>query len=176
MTRDHRKEAFDFFNKVKELRTLVIHYNMETDPEVEKMSKHTQVDVGFFYREAEDLLDEMRKEMLARREKLGKLLATTVYQEAMTAGSTDTTCVGNFATAKVDVKTLPVMPKRGTEEYQKLMLSMGVASEIVDHGVLEPHFVRLGEYLTTKAAAGLSPLKNVLTTREELTVSYRKKK
>lgn len=174
--RDHRDEAFKFHKKMEELRRIVLEYNHETDAHFQNMTKHTKVDVCFFYREVEDLLDEMRKECLARREKVSLALGAEIVQAAIAAGSTDTTCVGNFATAKVDIKTLPVMPKRNTPEYQALLRAMGVADEIVDAGVLEPHFVRLGDYLTTKAGAGLTPFKDVLQVREQVNVTFRKKK
>ena len=174
--RNHREEARLMHEKVEHLRRTIIEYNHEVDAAFTEMTKHTKVDVGFFYREVENALDEIRKECYARREKISLALGGEVVKDALSSGTTDTSCEGNFAKAFVDVKTLPVMPKRNTPEYQALLQAMGVAVEIAEAGVLEPHFVRLGEYLTTKAGAGLTPFKDFLQVREQVNVTFRRKK
>jgi len=88
------------------------------------------VDIGFLCRETETVFDEMRKEVKARKELLGKIISVWHTEGVMKGEITKESAQGILATGSPDVSQQPKIPKRGTPEFLALMKFLGVSEEL----------------------------------------------
>jgi hypothetical protein len=110
----------------------------EIIPITEKLRKNgfsieELVDLGYFFRETERLLDEWRKNAKARRELCERLLGVNVQD--------DPTIHGEHATATLDATLEHELPKVGTDEYRELCEHFGIPSD----GLFRPHWKAMNE-------------------------------
>lgn len=132
-------------------------------------------DIGYFLRELERHLDEMRKDCKARKELIARLIclhATMKMQEGEDSGRV----VGKYASANPDLGYVPVLPKRGTPEYDDLMASIGVPKEAYADGLVTPHWKHVQEWLEERAASGQDVPKGVTTRPDYRATFHRRKK
>lgn len=103
------------------------------------------VDVGYFLNVlGRQLLDEMRKDVNARRDLIAKLIAARAGAAAG-RGENCETMRGEHAMAIPDVKVVPIVPKPGTPEYVAFLGALGVPTEIIDSCVLKVSYEQASE-------------------------------
>lgn len=132
-------------------------------------------DMGFMFREIEQLLDEARKEATRRKDVMGTLLAAIIARRCVNGG--EPKAAGRLATATIDVKTRVNMPKKGTPEWHSLLTHLGVSEEARQREVLQLHWTHVQEWITELESKGIAPPPELSKTlRTEATCTYRRKK
>lgn len=121
------------------------------------MSNENMCDFGFFCREAENTLDELRKEVKARKELCGQVIAIRKTQDSMTDPSVKLKVMGQYATGSPDVKMQAQLPKKFTPEYFALTDYFKVPREVAATGVLRLDWKATGEFVTQLANDGHKP-------------------
>lgn len=155
--------------EVEAARSLLVAATVDIGEQLKKNRRafpHPEMaDMGFFARELERLLDDMRKDAKSQKELLGKLLCIDVMQESLEdQGNSDDVIHGKYARAECDMKMEAVLPKKGTPEYRKLLEHFGVSDEAIDHGLFSIHWNWMKEYLTELAQQGKKTPPGVLDT------------
>jgi hypothetical protein len=125
------------------------------------MSYSDLCDFGFFCREAEQTLDELRKEIKARKEKCGEAIAIRKTQESLTDPNIKLKVTGQYATGSPDVKMQAQLPTFKVGEpnvdYYKLTDYFKVPREVAATGIFRLNWKATGEFVTQLAADGHKP-------------------
>lgn len=136
-----------------------------------------KVDVGFLCREFENELDEMRKEVKARKETIGRLIALIVTRESLeNPERARGNMRGSLAIAVPDVQMRPRMPKKGTPEWKQLCRTFGLSEEAIEAELFSPHWVHFSEHLTDLAAKGEPIPDGLLGTEPQPQCTFRRRK
>ncbi|KKN70936.1 hypothetical protein LCGC14_0425380, partial [marine sediment metagenome] len=101
----------------------------------QSMSNETMCDFGFFCREAENTLDELRKEVKARKELCGQTIAIRKTQDSLSDPNIKLKVAGQYATGSPDVKMQAKLPKKFTDEYYQITDFFKVPREVAAAGV-----------------------------------------
>ena len=110
------------------------------------------VDFLWHLKQMESYCDELRKEALARRNILERVVAARSVKASLNDG--DLAVRGERGTATPSVRYQPIIPKREDPEYRSLLLAMGVSEEAIDKGLLQLHWKHVEEWLTRIMADG----------------------
>lgn len=116
------KQLADDLEELKRLHSVMYDH---ASPIVDKVktreySAQDLADLGFLFREMENLLDDWRKDSKARKELIGKLLCLQLVKS-------ETDMVqGELCRAQADMKMRPEWPKPGTSEYFELLTHFGI--------------------------------------------------
>lgn len=121
------------------------------------MSNEDMCDFGFFCREAENTLDELRKEVKARKELCGQVIALRKTQDSLSDPNIKLKVTGQYATGSPDVKMQAQLPKKFTDDYYKITDFFKVPREVASTGVLRIDWKASGDFLTQLAADGHKP-------------------
>lgn len=142
-----------------------------------KRTDEELADVGFFFRETENLLDEARKECGRKKELVGKVLALRLTRKAINSDDpADLRVETEVCSATPDVKMRPNLPHKHSEKWFSLMAAFGVTREAAERGVVSFHWQRISEWLTELAARGEAPPVELELMKPEKTVTYRKRR
>jgi|TARA_R100000501_G_C2614974_1_gene108738 hypothetical protein len=167
----------DVLENAKELRNVLIDMHVDFDKfVVERLCEEEElVDLGIIGRDLESLLDELRKEVKARKELVSKVLAVAITKDALNNPHSDVRATGTLGTATPDVKVQPILPKRSDAKYADLLKHFGVNEEAINRGLLSVHWVKFGDYLTELTREGKNaPLE--IESKAVPTVTFRKKR
>lgn len=149
-----------------------LHYSMDLQDLVQ-VDDGDLVDMGIMEREMERILDELRKECGHRQKKLAKVIGERGSKKAL-QGS-DPMLRGKRGSASPVVRNRPVVPKKGSMEYDVMLAALGVKNDAVrSHGVLSIHWEHASEYLDQLAEEGKNPPAG-LSSKAEISATYRKK-
>ncbi len=121
------------------------------------MSYGDLCDFGFFCREAENTLDELRKEVKARKELCGQVIAMRKTQESLSDPNIKLKVAGQYATGSPDVKMQAQLPKKFTDDYFKITDFLQVPREVAATGVLRLDWKATGDLITQLANDGHKP-------------------
>jgi len=134
-----------------------------------------RVDLGFLFRELENLSDDLRKDCKMRKELAGKILCMEVMTRSSSGGVADDTLHGKLARAECSLMMQPILPKKGSEEYRKLLSYLGVSEDVIENGLLTVHWNHMKEYLTELAERGESIPKEVLDQKPDYRAKFVRK-
>lgn len=164
------------YGHVDKLYTKIVEMNMGITQMMENApaSQSDCVDIGFMLREMAEKCDEIRKELNSRREPLERIIGVRIIESFQGGESTQLNAAGTMATATPDVKPIPYIPRKGTEEYEMLCRTLGFPEETIKRKLAEPHWKHLQEYATELAAVGQSI--PGLKTTTKVTVTFRKRR
>ncbi len=125
------------------------------------MSYGDLCDFGFFCREAENTLDELRKEVKARKELCGQVIAMRKTEESLSDPNIKLKVAGQYATGSPDVKMQAQQPtfKLGEPnvDYYKLTDYFKVPREVAATGIFRLSWKATGDFITQLAADGHKP-------------------
>lgn len=141
----------------------------------ETMRDGQMCDVGFFMRELEDLFDEMRKDVAARRRIIGEMLGRKKAQEFAADPSVEMTIRGQHSTGVPDVSTRYRLPRPGSPEYILLLERLGVSQELVGAGVFKLDFNGLADFGSARELAGHPIVPKEIGKFTEFTTVFRRK-
>lgn len=105
-------------------------------------------DFGFICRELENIFDELRKEVKARKELCGKIIAYRLVTKSIEDPTIKMQAQGQFATGTPDVKMQAALPKKFTPEYYQITAFLGVPRDVAELGILRLDWKRVTEYIT----------------------------
>lgn len=105
-------------------------------------------DFGFICRELENVFDELRKEVKARKELCGQIIAYRLVQASVMDPTIKMKVQGQFATGTPDVKMQMELPQKFTEEYYQITDYLEVPRKIAESGVLRLDWKKVTELLT----------------------------
>jgi len=131
-------------------------------------------DIGFFLRELERHLDEMRKDVAARKDLIERLICLHSVKR-MQEGENSGNVVGRFASATPDLGQTPVVPKLGTPEYDDLMREIGVPVGAYKDKLVVPHWKYVKLWIEERLASGL-PVPKGVTTRPDYRAKFHRRK
>lgn len=108
-------------------------------------------DLVMVMKDAEQQLEILRKKIKFNRQ-ICERLACVTYMELH---KTDK-IVGHFSIGDPNVKHAYPMPKanENPEQYREFMLSLGATEEMIEQRVVTPHWPRMMDWLSAKAALG----------------------
>jgi len=171
-------------NKIKELLdesnnfyNLVVGTMIEvTEPMKEReLSNEQLVDIGFFCREMETLFNELRKEVKARKDLCGQIVAYSKTKESISDPSIKMTVEGQYAIGTPDVKMQAALPKKDSKEYLRFCKFLGDPEDVAEQGVLKLDWNSVTEFCTQLIAEG-KPVPEGLGRKYPLYVTrYRRK-
>lgn len=132
----------------------VLDQMMDVSKKAEELSLEDAVDLGFLCRELYNQFDELRKEVKARQEKIGRFIATALVNQLVSGSDEDVFVRGIYASGTPDVGVVPKLPKKGTQEYMDLCEHFGITSELAQRGLVVWHYPQIAEYCTELAKEG----------------------
>lgn len=122
------------------------------------ISTEDSVDLGFLCREIENLFDECRKEVKARHERIGRLIATSLVnmllEDPDSVEDDDVLVRGLYASGSPNVGVTPKVPRKGTQEYFDLCEYLGIPVDLANRGLVVFHYPLLAELCTELANEG----------------------
>lgn len=134
------------------------------------------VDHGILCRDIEELFEELRKEVKARKELCAKLIAVETMRSSLESGNSGTASVRGFlGIATPDVKIQPKIPNKGTPEYFELMKAVGVSDELLkDNAPVKFDWDKLGEFVTKRIKDGKPVPAGVTQTYTQFVATFRR--
>lgn len=132
-------------------------------------------DIGMFCRDMENLFDDLRKEVKARKELVEKLICVRQTIKVTEDPSRTLTVRGEYSLGVPDVRFSTPIPKRGSPDFMKMMSYFGATSEAANE-VLSPSYERIGEHFSKLEEEG-KPVPSFVSVKfPKYTVTFRKKK
>ena len=172
------KEFVDVREQVQLIYNLVYGFLSKNNEllKSKKLNSEELCDFGFFSRELEKVFDELRKEVKARKELCGQIIAYRLVQASLSDPTIKMQVQGQFATGSPDVKMEAALPKKFTEEYYQLTDYFDVPREVAASGILRLDWKQVTEFLTTRMNDGKSIPKGFGKKYPRYTTTYRKRK
>lgn len=140
------------------------------------LSNEELCDFGFFCRELEKIFDELRKEVKARKELCGQIIAYRLTQASLADPTIKMKVEGQFATGSPDVKMEAALPKKFTDEYYQLTDYFNVPRKVAETGILDLDWKMVGKFLTKLAQDGKKIPEGFGKQYPKFTTTYRKRK
>jgi len=144
------KEFVGVREQVQLLYNLVYGFLAKNNEQIKskQLASEELCDFGFICRDLENILDELRKELKARKELCGQIIAFRKTQESIQDPSISMKVQGQFATGTPDVKMQAALPHKFTDEYYQITDYLGVPRDVASSGVLRLDWKRVTEFLT----------------------------
>lgn len=117
-------------------------------------SKEDLCDIGFLCREFESLLDDFRKDMKARKEMTGKIIAMQLMKESLSDLDATDSVKGKLARGTATLRMQAALPKQGTDEYTDLLDFFYVPRLAIGDGILKLNWKSVEEMATKLAEEG----------------------
>jgi hypothetical protein len=111
-------------------------------------------DIGYLLREMEARLDELRKEVKARKELVGRIIAFEKTTQQISDPSIELVVRGTLAIGQPDVKMQRVLPKFGTPEFLAFTDFCGIPREYAEAGVVKISWKGMTEHVTKLMSEG----------------------
>lgn len=146
------KDILRIYHQIQRVHRNMIEQVFKLKKTIASRSLEEMVDLAFGLKETASLLDDARKECTACQEILEEVACVLWVQKSLQDG-TDESIHGEFATGTPRVKTMMHIPKRGTDEYEVLMASMGV----VNGDLIRPHWPSMVDHVTNLLSEGKEP-------------------
>lgn len=141
------------------------------------LSPPDAADAGYLLKHSAATLDETRKELSAKVQLIGTILALRASELAINNPGQDLTVRGKYASATPDIKQRPKLPKRGSDAYKRLLQFCGVTNPLVlEHAIIEFGFNETSNMLVAMAERGLNPPTDALGTYMEAATIFRARK
>lgn len=132
------------------------------------------VDLGYLLKRVAEDLDEMRKEVDARKRLCDLLICETCATDMMNGGVGSTIVRGKIATGDPDIKSRPKLPAPGTDAYAALLRWCGVDNPLViKSGAVSFSWSRTSNLVADMMAQGMEAPGGLLETYPEAQVTYR---
>jgi hypothetical protein len=151
-------------------------WNYGVDPKV-KSGEYTLEDLtdyGLNMRLLAAMFDDLRKECNARKETVGRIIALASTERVLADPTLELNVVGAMGTASPDSKVNPLIPKRGTDDYEKLLDYLGITGIAREHGLAGLHWNHLVAYLQRQSEAGQPVPEGVLRSVPNPSCVFRK--
>jgi len=133
-------------------------------------------DFGFLCRELENLFDELRKEVKARKDLCGQIIAYRLVQNSLSDPTIKMRIDGQLAVGIPDVKMEAGIPNKFTEEYYQLTNYFGVPRKVAEAGILRLDWKMCSEFLTKQMNEGKQIPKGFGKQYPKYITTYRKKR
>ena len=133
-----------------------LQYNTDLARSRYEIPEEDLVDIGYTERQIEKLFDHHRKESKARQLGIGSELCGLIM-ERFGNGEGKLRGQGRIASCTPDVKLEPIIPRKGDDDYDAIMNSVGIPAELARTGVVAIHYKNMGDHLTALAAEGKNP-------------------
>ena len=150
------KEFVKIREEVKLLYNMVYGFLAKNNELIKSKSLNSGelCDFGFICRELENVFDELRKEVKARNELCGQIIAYRLVQASLSDLTIKMKVQGQFATGTPDVKMEASLPKKFTDEYFQITDYFKVPREVAEMGILCIDWKMASEFLTKQMNEG----------------------
>lgn len=146
------KQTIKIHDEMQELHRVVIENTVRLRNAIGKMTPECMTDVAYGLKEISRLLDDGRKECDDLVKLFEKALCIVWVQRGVNTGNTDP-FQGEFAVGTPQIKQMVRIPRRDTDEYDKLMQWLGVP----DGDLVRPHWPSMVEHVTELLSQGQQP-------------------
>jgi len=116
-------ELRNVVEEVRRLYNLVYGFLLSTNDLIKSksLSNKDLCDFGFFSKELENIFDELRKEVKARKEICGSIISYNIIKESINDPTIGNIIKGEFSSASADMKMEVALPEKNSEEYKKIL-------------------------------------------------------
>lgn len=172
------KEFIGVQNEVHLLYNLVYGFLAKNNEQLKskKLSNEELCDFGFICRELENIFDELRKEVKARKDLCGNIIAYKLIQMSVSDPTIQMQVRGQLATGTPDVKMQAGIPEKFSEEYYQLTDYFNVPRKVAELGILKLDWKTVTEFLTRQMNEGKPIPKGFGKQYPLYQVVYRKRK
>ena len=144
------------------------------------LSRRDLADVGFIHREAENLLDDWRKDCKARQELIGRILCHLVMHDPQTMMSSNDDALrvrGDLCTATCDLAVFCDVPASGTPQWYAILEHYGLPPEpFLEDGIASLNWNKVKKVAIRCTEAGEPLPKGFSPPRPQHRAIYRKKR
>lgn len=114
------------------------------------------VDLSFIMREAENLCEDLRKELRGARDFLGRIICMRWLYENLNTLDVDMSIRGKLATGTPQVRTMASLPlpEKDPEAFVAFMKRIGVFGQALKRSLVKVHWPAVTDYLTDLIAKG----------------------
>jgi len=150
------KEFVFVQNEVQSVYNLVYGFLTKNNEllKSKKLNNEELCDFGFICRELENIFDELRKEVKARKDLCGQIISYRLIQNSLSDPSIKMQVDGQLASGIPDVKMQAGIPNKFTEEYYQLTDYFGVSRKVAESGILKLDWKMVIEFLTQQMNDG----------------------
>jgi hypothetical protein len=168
----------NLYEEMHNIYNLICGKMMEiTDPLKSKtVSNEDMCDIGYFCREISTMLNELRKEVQARQELCGSLIAFNRTKDLVTDPGLSMKVSGKYASGTPDCKMQAALPKKFTPEYYDFCEALGVPGKVARQGVLRLDWNMVTEVCTDMLAQGKPVPPGLGKKYPKYVTTFRKKK
>jgi len=172
------KEFINIQEEVQSVYNLVYGFLAKNNEQIKskKLNSEELCDFGFICRELENLFDELRKEVKARKDLCGQIIAYRLVQNSLSDPSIKMQVDGQLATGIPDVKMQAALPNKFTEEYYQLTDYFDVPKKVAELGILKLDWKTVVEFLTKQMNEGKQIPKGFGKQYPQYITVYRKRK
>jgi len=172
------KEFVGVREQVSLLYNLVYGFMSKNNEQIKSkgLKNEELCDFGFICRELENVFDELRKEVKARKELCGQIIAYRLVQKSIEDPTIKMKVQGQFATGTPDVKMQAQLPQKFTDEYYQITDYLEVPRKVAESGVLRLDWKKVTELLTKLMNDGKKIPDGFGKKYPSYTTVYRKKK
>lgn len=146
---DKLKSAFQLMKQLQ----LELHAVLSTvQPTVGRMALGEAVDSGFLCRELSNIMEDLRKNLDARKELIGRVLAMRTAQQALQGE--ELKLEGELATASPSITVKPKLPEKHTHDWVQLMRFLGCTDKQIHEDMLRPSWKEIQGKIEAAMAEG----------------------
>jgi hypothetical protein len=125
------------------------------DVQQNKFSIETITDQAFLCRELETFFQEMTKLVRSRKDLCIKIMGLYLAMQSLENPETvQDKLTGEIAVCRVEPKTMPKIPAKGTPEYGEFLRNLGVPEQLIKSGLICADFKGVMEYVTQLSGEG----------------------
>lgn len=157
MLRQEIVRAQELLSELSELYKKIYNECSATFQEIRRreFSSEELTDIGFLFREMENIGDTIRKESKGRKELCAKLICAAVVEASLNDPTDALSRVdGRLATFNPNVKFISSLPKKDDPEYDEFLEWIGVSKEVIAKGLLNFRFNEMCDLLTHLVSEG----------------------
>lgn len=146
------KRTIDTCNHARELHRTVVENLFRLKDQISSMSLEEMLDFACCVKETAHLLDDSRKECEDLQKTLEQVMCVVWIAKSLSTNKDDP-IRSEYAVGTPRVKITMHIPKRGTEEYDALMTSMGVSNG----DLVRPHWPSMVDHVSELLSKGKMP-------------------
>ena len=155
------------------VRTLVLEVSKSS--RAGEYSKEELCDIGFLCREIISKFEETRKDLVAAKSLVDRIMCIKTMSSMLTSQSGDDMVHGKLSSGKPNFKKSVTLPKKDTIEYEKMMEYFGVSSDGVELGVAKISWKQVCNHITELAELGKPIPDFIPKIHDDYTVIHRRK-
>lgn len=153
------QELVETYRKLHRMHAIVYAQVHKAKDAAPTMTQGDRVDRAFILKRMAELFKDLEKETRLAVERLNTCTAMVYTKDSLESETIERSIHGKIAVGTPDSKLEFRMPSHSKEpeKYAALLEALGVPSDVVTAGALQPHFIGVQAYINALLAAGKNP-------------------